>query len=542
MSGSLLNAPAARLSRRRSAALFAACAALFVGLAVAPAAAAPVKDADAEKVLKEAMDSDYFETRFAKAEEKLRAAIDACGTTCSAGVKAKLYIALGTVLAGGKKELEDAREAFVEGLKLDAKAVPDPDLVSGEVTFAFEKAKTELKIGGATPAAGGGATHKAPAAQRVRTPVPLYIEVSPESITDVRKVTGSYAGPGTETFSPLSFRKIGERGYGAEVPCEEVAKEGELRYFATILGEGDKVIATFGTRTEPLRVPLRKTIASDAPKWPGFSAPEQCSSGVGDPSQCLDDRQCNPGLVCRSGQCVLPPVEKKKLSNWVTVTFAPDFALYSAENVCTQAGQIDDHYVCLRKDGSRYRGTPTADVGDNVKFGFVPGTMRVAAQYERVIFDNLTAAIRLGFAFNGATGSGADFLPVHIEARLGYSLGKQAFEGPGLRPFGFIGGGVAQVDSKVEVHVLEDGNACSAKTPSDPTSPCESTSPDGRKEKRVQDLDAFKQAGTGFVTLGVGLAYTPIRNVGFHLALRGGVTLPVAVGIIAPEAGVTVGF
>jgi hypothetical protein len=532
----------ARFSRPRRAFPVLAAAALAGLLAGATAVAAPAKDADAEKVLKDAMDSDYFETRFEKAEEKLRKAIDACGSGCSAAVKAKLYGALGTVLAGGRKELEDGRDAFIEALKLDPKVVPDPDLASAEVTFAFEKAKIELKMG--TSTSGGAATHKAPAAQRVRTPVPLYIEIAPESLTDVRKVTGSFAGPGTETFSPLSFRKIGERGYGAEVPCEEVGKEGELRYFITVLGEGDKVVASFGSRAEPLRMPLRAEISSEAPRWPGFSAPDQCKSAGGDPAQCLDDRQCNSGLVCRSGQCVAPAVEQKLRSNWFTVSFAPDLAIYSGENVCTNDSQNSQsaayqHYVCLREDGSRYVGTPTANVGDNINAGFVLGTMRVAVQYERRIFDNLTVGARLGFAFNGASGDGVQFLPIHLEGRIGYSLGKAAFAGPGLRPFGFVSAGLAQLDSRVNVEVLEDGAACGAKT-SD--GPCTKPSTDGRTEVRKQHLGAFKQAGNGFASLGIGLAYTPIRNVGLHLAVRGGLTFPVTVGFLAPEAGVTFGF
>lgn len=532
----------ARSSRLRRAFPVIATAALAALLAGGTASAAPTKDADAEKVLKDAMDSDYFETRFDKAEEKLRKAIDACGAGCSAGVKAKLYGALATVLAGGRKELEDGRDAFIEALKLDPKVVPDPDLASTEVTFAFEKAKIELKMG--TTPSSGAASHKPPAAQRVRTPVPLYIEIAPESLSDVRKVTGSYAGPGTETFSPLSFRKIGERGYGAEVPCEEVGKEGELRYFITVLGEGDKVVAAFGSRSEPLRTPLRPTISSEAPRWPGFSAPEQCKSGGPDPAQCLDDRQCNSGLVCRSGQCVAPPVEKKLLDNWVTVTFAPDLAIYSAENVCTNESQNSasaayQHFVCLREDGSRYLGTPTANVGDNINAGFVLGTLRVAAQYERRLFDNFTVGLRLGFAFNGASGDGVQFLPVHVEGRVGYSLGKAAFAGPGLRPFGFVSAGLAQLDSSVNVEVLEDGAACGAKTAD---GPCTKASSDGKIEPRQQHLAAYKQAGNGFASLGIGLVYSPIRNVGLTLAVRGGLTFPVIVGFLAPEAGVTFGF
>ncbi len=260
--------------RRRAAGLaLLAPVALAALLASGHASAAPLKDADAAKVLKDAMDSDYFETRFDKAEEKLRKAIDACGGSCSAEMKAKLYVALGTVLAGGRKELEDGRDAFIEALKLDPKATPDPDLTSTEVTFAYEKAKIELKMGTGTTSS-SGASHKPPAAQKVRTPVPLYIEIAPEALTSVRMVIGSYAGPGTETFSPLSFRKIGERGYGAEVPCEDVTKEGDLKYFITVVGEGEKVVASFGSRSEPMRVPLRPTISSDAPRWPGFAPPE----------------------------------------------------------------------------------------------------------------------------------------------------------------------------------------------------------------------------------------------------------------------------
>src|SRR4051812_40509181 len=115
MSGlSLRIAPACR---RLGGSLASAVAVLAVlALAARAVSAAPAKDAEAEKVLKDAMESDYFETRFDKAEEKLRAALDKCGTTCSAAVKAKLYGALATVLAGGKKELADGQDAFVEAL------------------------------------------------------------------------------------------------------------------------------------------------------------------------------------------------------------------------------------------------------------------------------------------------------------------------------------------------------------------------------------------------------------------------------------------
>lgn len=510
----------------------------------ATALAAPAKDEAAEKTLKDAMENDYFETRFDKAEQKLRAALDACGKGCSEAMKAKLHVALGTVLAGGRKELDDAQEAFVEALKLDPTAAPNPDLASAQVQFAYEKAKAELKIGGSPAATASSAVHRPPAEQRVHTPLPIYFEMMPDAIGSVRKVTGSYAGTATGAFTPMDFRKLGDRGYGAEIPCDEVSKEGEITYFITVLGEGDKVLATIGSRSDPIRVPIRAAITSEAPRWPGFAAPEQCAARTSGPDQCLDDKQCNDGLVCRTGQCVsTATTEDKALKNWLTITFAPDFALYSATDVCSRDSQETQSYVCLRDGGSRYLGTPTPGVANDVKAGFVIGTMRVALQYDRVLFDNFTAGLRVGFAFNGASGDGVSFLPLHLEVRAGYSFGKGVFDGVGLRPFAFVSGGLSQVDAKVNVEVLEDASACGAADPFDTASPCTVAAPgDDRVEPRTQRLASYKQAGNGFATLGGGLAYNPIRNVGFHVAVRGGVTFPVVIGLIAPEVGVTVGF
>lgn len=537
-------APAAPAPRMRRSSRLLAPSVLCVLLAGATAGAAPAKDEAAQKALDDAMGGDYFETRFDKAEQKLRAAIEACGKGCSEAMKARLYAALGTVLAGGKKELEDAEDAFVEALKLDPTAAPDPDLASAQVQFAYEKAKARLHIGGSPAATASSAVHTPPAEQRVHTPVPIYFEVMPDVIASVRKVIGSYAGTATGTFTPLDFRKLGERGWGAEIPCDEVPKEGDATYFVTVLGEGDRVLATLGSRSEPIHVPIRAAITSPAPRWPGFAPPEQCAARTSGPDQCLDDKQCNDGLVCKSGQCVAAPVEKKTLKNWFTLTFAPDFGLYSANDVCSLAGQTTDHYVCQREDDShsRYVGTPTPGVANNVNLGFVVGTMRVALEYDRVLFRNIWAGARVGFAFNGAGGDGVNFLPLHLEARVGYAIGEDAFEGKGLRPFVFLSGGLAQVDAKVNVEVLEDGDTCGAADPFNNGSPCTKASPDGTIEPRTQRLAAYKQAGNGFVTAGAGLAYNPIRNVGIHLAVRGGVTFPVLIGVIAPEVGVTFGF
>ncbi len=80
-------------------------------------------------------------------------ALKVCGKACSAKLRAKLHFALGAVLAGGKKELEDARDEFVEALELDPNdGEPNPDLLSTEVAASPTSRRARKKLG-LTPSA-----------------------------------------------------------------------------------------------------------------------------------------------------------------------------------------------------------------------------------------------------------------------------------------------------------------------------------------------------------------------------------------------------
>src|SRR4051812_31822444 len=110
-------------------------------LAASPALADKPGDAQALKALKQAMDEDYLQTRFDQALGRLAGALEKCGKdNCTPAVKARLHAAIGAVLAGGKKQLDDGKDAFVEALKIDPAIAPDPNLATGEVAFAYERA------------------------------------------------------------------------------------------------------------------------------------------------------------------------------------------------------------------------------------------------------------------------------------------------------------------------------------------------------------------------------------------------------------------
>jgi hypothetical protein len=538
---------------------FSACCAGFAFLLASSAAnAAAPKDAQADKAIKEAMDTHYLQTQFDKAETKLRSALDACADSqCSPAVKARLLVALGTVLAGGKKQIEDATEAFAQALALDSTVEPDPDLMSGEISYAMDKARKQIE-----PAAATGrkpVEHKTPAEQRLHTPVPLHVLVDEALVEMVKKVSVSYLAPGAGEWKSMLLKKLGEQGFGINIPCADLRSEGALRYHITLTDEQGSILAEVGTRSQPLSTQIKKRIDGEPPSWPGFAPPELCVEQTEKrPSQCLDDSLCNEGFVCVEGVCTEPSKKPDGPGsglqrNWISASFSPDVSLFSGDNVCTTNGQNEDHYACFRQDGTRYIGTPTQDIADNVNTGFGLSTLRVMLGYDRLILDNFTAGARLGFAFNGASGPGVAFLPVHIEARAGYWFGPNPFgRDPKdsqtklrlrVRPFAFVSGGLAQVDTQVDVEVLEDGQACGAVDPTNINSPCTINRTDkAEPEKRRQTLKAYKQAGNGFASLGGGVSLSPIPLIAFNVALRLGVTFPVVTMVLSPEAGVSVGF
>ncbi|MEZ4313372.1 MAG: DUF3570 domain-containing protein [Polyangiaceae bacterium] len=91
--------------------------------------------------------------------EALSFAKQACeGNTCSPKVRAKIYVAMGTVLAVGKKKPDEAKAAFVLALKEDPTAKLFAKFQSAEVQKAFDEAR---KVGNAST--GSGAADKSQA-------------------------------------------------------------------------------------------------------------------------------------------------------------------------------------------------------------------------------------------------------------------------------------------------------------------------------------------------------------------------------------------
>ena len=153
---------------------------------------------------------------------------------------------------------------------------------------------------------------------------------------------------------------------------------------------------------------------------------------------------------------------------------------------------LGEFYVCAKnpeaEKPSRYLGQPTPGQGNNVNTGFGVSTMRLNLGYDRVIIAGFSLGARVGYVFNGTNEDFASFIPVHAEARAAYTFGSNPWKDQVVRPWIFLSGGFAQVDTAVEVDVLEDGEACGAADPGDNASECTIDSESGEAIDACRDL------------------------------------------------------
>ena len=186
--------------------------------------------------------------------------------------------------------------------------------------------------------------------------------------------------------------------------------------------------------------------------------------------------------------------------NWFSAAFQLYWLSYkTTTGVCIAAAQ----YQCFLQ-GQSYDGPVYRESGNQLQGGVGFATKRILVGYERLFGSNLSAGLKLGFAFGGSpkatTGSGTAFLPVHVEARGSYWLGEAPFAKAGLRPYVGLAAGVAEVDGHVTVEYYQDAAGYAQ----------------GAKGK----LDAWRKTGNSFVGLHGGAAYAFSREQQLFVELR----------------------
>jgi hypothetical protein len=427
----------------------------------------------------------------------------------------------------------------------------------------------------------------------VETRRPIPVECRTEQ--DVSSVTLRYKPFGTKAWVTVAMGKQGN-SYRAEIPCKETEISGTLELYVRAEDKSGEDVASWGSKASPVQIKLVEKSAQEPPAYAETEPPARCATkedcppnfpGCGGKKSggdvdwgggCENSSQCKAGLLCIDGTCETAPncttdsdcptgscvagkcsaeaeagrPGRAYRKNWFGLHFAQDFAFVGGKDPCTQKSQSDDYFACY------YAGSDTAAYiydpypGVNVDTGMVVATTSVLASYDRAFTPNITAGVRLGWAFRGGgppygrdveydspqhvakvKKEGTKFLPVRAELRVSYWFGSNALARK-FRPYAHLGGGLAQVDAKLEVPVYDCSTAvdypgCTSGTAS-------------RTGIQKVNLDAWKKLGLSYLTVGGGLVWAFHDRYGVQANVNLMYMLPAAGIVIEPSIGAVVGY
>ena len=530
-----------------------------------PNAVAAPKDAAAIKLADEAINRDYLSANFPEAEKKLRSAISMCGSSgCIPVVLGRLHRDLGVVLIAGMNRADEGKQELAEAIRADPDVALEKDLTTPEIDAAFKA----LKAGGLPPPK-GDMIHTAPTEQRTLTAVPIYIEL-PAGVT-ANKVIARYKPYGTPDWKTLELHQIGT-GYGGEVPCMDVGSTtGDFLYYVQATDGGGEVIGTSGSRAAPNKVTIKnEAVTGEPPHLPGRPPPSRCreagdcppgmpgcgkkvAAGRGWGATCNTDEQCGKDFWCKNGTCENGPrvesdnepqasgkycdssaeCDKGERCNsaricerapdkakkfWLSLNIGKDFSFIGTQaNVCGTATTLAaNQYACYDQNGISYEGYPYESApngangtGNSINGGIAPATWRFMAGLEVLLGDNVTIGARLGYAYGN--GSGNTLAAFHGEGRVAFWFGREPFTRSRVRPFLVVAGGLAEIDNKFEVPIIE-GNLAASPYP-------------------TQTLTVWRQSGMAFAGGGFGVM-VPTGGPGQ------GVTAEVKIVTMFPDSGI----
>lgn len=199
------------MSRRFFASCFLSAALALSALALVRDAQAASNDKEVEALIESVLQSDYSAGNYKQALDQLEFGKQACeGSSCSPKVRAKLFIAFGTVYVGMKKPAE-AKAAFATALKEDPSAKPFGSFTTPEVQQAFADA------GGAAPAGPAPVETAKPPPAPAPAPTP-----PPAAAPAARKPKKTYPGGGR---FPRGWRSAEAYFYYNEATSSESSRD-----------------------------------------------------------------------------------------------------------------------------------------------------------------------------------------------------------------------------------------------------------------------------------------------------------------------------
>lgn len=566
-------------------------ASLLVVSAASTVHAAP-RDAATLKKIDEALNVHYLAADYDKAELTLQYAIKACGAKfCSPEILGKAHVAVGVIRGNARQDLAGARAAFEKARGADPNATLDAALVTPAVLKEFYNvmgremppdAKQAVQAADAAAAQDAEAKAKtakvSPAGNLRCTPASGYeiqtaqpVAVVCEPLEGVVRAE-LYYRPESESKYVAVLMTVQDGTLRATIPCDKLAKPGKLQLYILAQDFNKETIDTFGTESTPAHYAIAKATKQPTPTYPGQAAPARCTDLLAEKAAvgqaCSPEQGCGRGMYCSQNACAEAPkcetpedcsgnscidglckmedsyVETKPNSWMVGLHGAMDLWIAPAiSQVCGYDNIMAKNFYCydagedqvyFRRENRTHPIMVDPGGGGNIAAGIRVATIRLLLSVDRVFTPNLSAGVRVGWAFGGGprtiefASESEDykptqhtrFLPVHVEARGTWwlrSLGKAGFH-----PYVHLGGGVAEVDAKVPItgRITYDGDTTQS----------------------VRKLDAWRKLGVLFVTAGVGGMYSLNQRHGIQLNINAMYMFTAKGTVIEPSLGWVYGF
>lgn len=203
---------------------------------------------------------------------------------------ARTYMNLGIVSIGGMGDNGAGLQYFTQAIQADRNVALDPLTSTPDIQTVFTMATQRARSGATTappvetppPAAGGSDLPHTPASEQLQqTALPVFIEVP----NNPAHVYLYYRATGMREFRRVEMERVG-RGYGVEVPCNEVFA-GTVAYYIVAFARDGNPLGFAGSQSAPIEVNIVTSRTTSAPALPGRAPPEQCR-----------EEECPPGMPC----------------------------------------------------------------------------------------------------------------------------------------------------------------------------------------------------------------------------------------------------
>jgi hypothetical protein len=330
-----------------------------------------------------------------------------------------------------------------------------------------------------------------------RRPIPVLCQTD----YDVAGVELRYQLANSKKWEKIELPKT-DKGYQGSIPCGVTNKPGQLKVYVFARNANNKVIARVGRSETPMLIRVVEHSNLPPPALPNENPPERCfdknecppemvgtaacpgtktstsvkkawgqscnltsecqatlecvNGSCETPSKCETAADCPSGGECDDGICHVPDAEEiatrlgPPKHHWIGLHAGFDvIMLREGSDVCGNSSEDSKNFSCY-EGGGLYSGTPNLTAQGHLSSGIYLATIRALFSYEYAV-NRLLVGARLGWAFRGAP---QNFLPVHLEARLFYSMVKDPLDRR-FRPYLGIVAGVAQVDGSGPTEIID---------------------------------------------------------------------------------------